>query len=63
MTEAEFKKLARGDLIRHKHDHRALVVESSNGRTAIAVRVEHVTNPPEWELISKADHEDKLKGR
>lgn len=61
MTESEFKTIGRGDLIRHKHDPHALVVESNDGRTIIAVRVVHVCNPPEWDLISRANHEEKLK--
>lgn len=62
MTDQEFDRLAVGDLIRHKGGSKAYVVQANYGSYVIAVRVAHVTNPTEWDLIGKAMHDPYEKG-
>lgn len=56
MTREEFQKLDAGDLIRHKSASTALVVTANYGSHVTAVRTQNVTNPDEWDLLSKAYH-------
>lgn len=52
MTEHDFKRLAPGDVVRHKTSGDAMVItDSVAGQRAIAVRTVEVTNPDEWDLI------------
>lgn len=58
MTEDDFKRLDVGDIVRPKGAAHAYVVTQGNvlGRVT-AVRTVDMTNPPEWDLVSKANHE------
>ena len=53
MTPAQFAALTTGDIVRHKHASEAMVVTANYGRTVIAVRAVHMTNPDEWLLIER----------
>jgi hypothetical protein len=57
MKPENFKKLERGDIVRHKTDHRTDVVDANYGNRVTVVRVSNVTNPHEWELVAKAKYE------
>jgi len=59
MTDNELKNLNTGDIIRHLSSGDSLVVTGNNGDTATAVRTCEITNPIEWQLISKHHLNDK----
>mgnify|MGYP001560911605 CR=1 FL=1 len=57
MTEDSFKNLQRGDIVRHKEFEQTYVVtENYKGRVTAVTSVD-ITNPSEWELLLKAQHE------
>jgi hypothetical protein len=62
MEKTDFLKLQRGDIIRHISDGESLIVAANYGGRVTAVRTYDVTNPPEWELVAKANHEFKKRG-
>lgn len=53
MTEEEFAKLKRGDIIKHWNSAKTFVIEHilAPGGPYIAVRTQHVSNAREWEKI------------
>lgn len=51
MTEQERQSLKEGDIIRHRVTGAAMVVVGNDGRTVMAVRMQTVTNPSEWDLM------------
>lgn len=58
MTEQDRQKLNRGDLIRHRNGDSYIVIHSLPTRehhTIIAVREIEVSNPDEWETVSRHD--------
>jgi hypothetical protein len=57
MTSEQFKNLGGGDRVRHETTGNTYFVICSYGNRATAVRIADLTNPLEWELISKATHE------
>ena len=56
MTEDEFKNLTRGDIVRHKGLGDSWLIDMSYGNRKTAIRTVDLTNPDEWELISKANY-------
>jgi hypothetical protein len=56
MTEDNFRKLERGDIVRNKYDDQTYVVTENYGGRATAVTSVDMTNPPEWVLLKKANH-------
>ncbi len=57
MSPEEFKKLSTGDIVRHQHESRSVVVTENLGDHVTAVRTFELTNPHEWVLIFKAKQE------
>lgn len=55
MTEEEFKKLDTGDIVRLHHDGASYVVTFNYGGHVTAVRTMDMTNPREWQLVSKVE--------
>ena len=53
MKQKEFDTLAIGDIVRHKHSASSVVITQSFGDTKVAVRTLLVSNPDEWDLMSK----------
>lgn len=56
MSPEMFKKLEPGDLVRwagEADDGHAYVVVANYGDRVTAVRIVDMTNPPEWDLVSK----------
>ena len=51
MTEDQFRKLKRGDIVRNKGSADSYVVTSHYGDRVTAVRTADLTNPSEWLLI------------
>ena len=56
MTPEEFKKLNRGDLVRHKNHADACVVDRNLGDKVITVQTKVITQPNEWDLVAKAGY-------
>lgn len=52
MKGEAFRKLKRGDLVKHKHDRRTFVVTSNYGGRVTAVSSVDMTNPSEWDLVN-----------
>lgn len=69
MDATEFGKLAVGDLIKFRSDNweRKYVVTGITqvDKKVIVTAVDTIfaTNPPEWELVSKANHENPTQWR
>ena len=60
MTEGEFSELQLGDIVRPVSGlGLAYVVTGYFGGRAIAVRTADITNPTEWEVVSRASHPNK----
>jgi hypothetical protein len=57
MTEDQFKNLQRGDIVRHVTSPDSVVVTGNFGNRVSAIRAYDLTNPNEWRLIGKANHE------
>ncbi len=55
MTPAEFNALDVGDIVRGKLSVHSYVVTANYGGRVTAVRTADLTNPPEWNLVKKAD--------
>jgi hypothetical protein len=51
MTDEQFKALSSGDLVRHKNDASAYIVQSNHGGLVLAVRSAELTNPSEWDQV------------
>jgi hypothetical protein len=56
MTQEQFKDLQRGDIIRHKNDNKAILVDANHGDNVTCVRTFNVSQPDEWVLVYKANH-------
>lgn len=54
MTPEEFSKLQPGDIVRHRLSSDGYIVHTHLGRSVDVVRIMHLTNPSEWQLIQKA---------
>ena len=59
MTEAQFKQLKEGDLVRHKGRGDAFriiyIAYTAFGNTIpMAVRLQPITNPSEWDHVDEA---------
>lgn len=52
MNRENLSLLKRGDLVRHKHDHRAYVVTGNYGNHVTAVSSVDMTNPSEWDRVN-----------
>jgi hypothetical protein len=52
----EFVKLDRGDLVRHKLESKAYIVDANYGSMVVGIHSVTITNPDEWDLISKANY-------
>lgn len=61
MTNREFAELQVGDLIKNRSGDVTLVVTSHYGDRVIAVETWSVSNPPEWNIVSKAKHDNPGK--
>ena len=57
MTRDEFEHLQVGDLVRHKLDHRSLIVTANYGNRVMAVAAVDITNTDEWEVVAKATYQ------
>jgi len=57
MTRDQFQHLQVGDLVRHKLDHRSLIVTANYGNRVMAVAAVDITNIEEWDLVAKATYE------
>ena len=55
MTTEEMKHLERGDIVKHALDPRTFIVTGNYGGRVTAVATVDITNPPEWEVVLKAD--------
>lgn len=55
MTTEEMKHLERGDIVKHALDSRTFIVTGNYGGRVTAVATVDITNPPEWEVVLKAD--------
>lgn len=53
MDEITFSRLRMGDLVKPSFDCRIFVVTANYGNRATAVATIDMTNPQEWELVSK----------
>ena len=53
MNEKQMKSLQPGDVIKHKLGNTQFVVMANYGDRVTAVRTVDMTNPSEWEIISK----------
>jgi len=53
MTNEEFKDLNTGDIVKHTTSIESVIVMSNYGARVTAARTYDITNPTEWELISK----------
>lgn len=59
MTQAEFNGLQTGDIVRHAGDAaREYVVTANYGDRVTAVRTVDLTNPSEWNLVSKVQRSE-----
>lgn len=56
MTQEEFNALTTGDIVRIKNRAESWIVTGNYGSHVTVVRTLDATNPPEWDLIFKADH-------
>lgn len=61
MTDKELKDLNKGDIIKHKSHADSATVIFNDGITIIAVIEKEVSNPIEWDLISKNPLEKNVK--
>ena len=57
MTQAELEQLREGDIVRNSSGLSYRVLSTAMGNI-VAIRVAHVSNPPEWDLIYKAKFEE-----
>ncbi len=57
MNRQQFQGLKVGDLVRHRSGGAVLAVTSNYGDHVTAVDTRDLTNPPEWELVSQAQHD------
>jgi hypothetical protein len=59
MKEEQFKNLQRGDIVKHVLNSKgdSIVIMANYGGRVTAVRTYDLTNPDEWELVMKANHE------
>jgi len=55
MTREELSALNPGDIVRHVNDAEAYIVVANYGSHVTAIRATELTNPPEWDLIFKAE--------
>jgi len=57
MTDEEFDGLQAGDIIRHRNASQGYIVHSNyKSGGVLIVRSQLASNPPEWDLILKADY-------
>lgn len=56
MTKEQFSNLSKGDLIRHKSQSFAYLVDDNYGDHVTIVRTSEATNPEEWTLVYKANY-------
>ena len=57
MKDDNFKNLQRGDIVKHKHHSTTYIVSGNYLSHVIAITNVHMTNPSEWVLLLKANHE------
>lgn len=62
MDEQVFKRLKRGDLVKHRHDKSIFVVTGNYGDRITATLTVDMTNPTEWEVVpsQKNQHNDTI---
>lgn len=58
MTTEEMKHLERGDIVKPHGDSRTFVVTGNYGGRVTAVATVDITNPPEWEVVLKAERQN-----
>lgn len=51
------QSLRTGDIIRHVNSTEGMVVTQNHGTRVTAVRTQDVSNPAEWNLISKCSYD------
>lgn len=56
MTKEQFKKLSRGDIVRHKSGGASLLIDGDYGTRKTAIRTIDLINPSEWDLVFKANY-------
>lgn len=56
MSPEEMNDLRVGDLVRHATGGPVLIVTANYGNHVTAVTTRDLTNPPEWDVVSKAGH-------
>jgi len=56
MTKNQFKKLSRGDIVRHVAGGISYIVDANFGDSVTALNSIDVTNPTEWDLVFKASY-------
>lgn len=54
MLISHFKRLSNGDIVRHKISKRVYTVMANYGERVTAVDTVDITNPDEWEVVSRA---------
>lgn len=57
MKQAEFDQLREGDRVRHKFSGRVFIITGIYGGRVTAVVTADITQPVEWELVSKASYD------
>lgn len=53
MTKDEFAGLGPGDIVRHKKGSEGVIITYANGKSFDGVIPKNISNPIEWDLISK----------
>lgn len=61
MNRQEFESLQPGDIVKHKTMAYSLVVTANYGGRATAVRTHDLTNPEEWDLMTKREKKPEVK--
>jgi hypothetical protein len=57
MSPADFRSLKCGDIVQSRFDSTGYIVTANYGDRATAVTSVDMTNPTEWDLIQKANHQ------
>jgi len=57
MDTSTFKNLQQGDVVKPSGDYRTFVVMANYGGRVTAAATVDMTNPSEWELVTKAQNE------
>jgi hypothetical protein len=53
LTEEQFKQLQAGDVVKGKSSGNTFIVQANYGNRVTAVKIADMTDPAQWDLISK----------